>query len=393
LPYAPNRGDRIRAYYLLRELSAFADVDLFSLIHDDEEAAKVHDVPFVTRIATARTSRWRNAVRAVAALPTRRPLTHALLDAPHARRELQRLIDVQPPDVVLAYCSGMARFALEPPLAHIPFVLDMVDVDSAKWADLAGTSAWPHRWIYRREARTLGTFEAEAATRAVDTLVVSPRERDVLLELAPSAHVTAIPNGVDVEAFMPSTPPADAPEVVFTGIMDYGPNVDAVVAFATQAWPRVRHTIPHARFTIVGARPVSAIQALATRDRSITVTGRVDAVQPYLWRSAVAVAPLTIARGLQNKVLEALAAGVPVVISPAVAMGLPAEALAGCAIAADSTTTVDAVLALLAQTPAHRRAKAASAGIDRLTWSRQFAPLRSIVTGAIERSRYTRSLA
>ena len=166
LPYAPNRGDRIRAYYLLREMSRFADVSLFSLVHDDAEEKEAGNVPFARHVATARVRRWRNVAAGAVKLLSDRPLTHSLLDAPGVRSALAREIAARRPDLVLAYCSGMARFALEPPLRDLPFVLDMVDVDSAKWAAMAADHRGLRRWIYRREAATLGRFEARATTRA-----------------------------------------------------------------------------------------------------------------------------------------------------------------------------------------------------------------------------------
>ena len=137
LPYAPNRGDRVRAYYLLREMARVATVSVFSLLHDDDEASRVGQVPFAHDVAGVRVTRLRNLIRGGARISSSRPLTHALLDAPDARDALTQLARATPPDVVVAYCSGMARFALEPPLDTLPFVLDMVDVDSAKWAELA----------------------------------------------------------------------------------------------------------------------------------------------------------------------------------------------------------------------------------------------------------------
>ena len=371
LPYAPNRGDRIRAFHLLREISRFASVSLFSLVHDDEEASRVGDVPCVARVAVCRAPRLGNLVRGALWLPTSRPLTHALLDAPGVRNTLADMVQANPPDVVLAYCSGMARFAMAPPLDRFPFVLDMVDVDSAKWADLGRRAGAPKRWIYRREARTLGAFEAAAARQARATLVVNERERDLMLALAPGARVEVIPNGVDVEAFAPPEPPTASARVVFCGMMDYEPNVQGVRWFAEQVWPRVRKARPDAHFTIVGADPAPAVRALAANDAAIEVTGRVPEVQAYLWRSAVAVSPLHVSRGLQNKVLEALAAGLPVVVTPAVLAGLPPSARAGCVAAETADAFAEATLELLQQSPDFRRRTAVASGIAEMSWSSQ----------------------
>ena len=385
LPYALDRGDRIRAHYLLREMARFADVSLFSLVHEAAEEADAARMPFASAVRTSRVTPFRARVIGALRLPTRRPLTHSLLDAPGATAAITDLAASRPPDIVVAYCSSMARFALEPPLENFPFVLDMVDVDSEKWRRLGATGPWPLRWLYNREAETLGRFEASAAARAVTTLVINDRERDALRRIAPSARIHVLGNGIDTERFAAPAPPADAGVVIFTGLMNYGPNEQGVRWFADQVWPRVRAQRPEARFVVVGAAPTAAVKALTARDASIEVVGRVDAVQPYLWRSAVAVAPLQIARGLQNKVLEALAAGLPVVATPAVVEGLPPVARAGCVTAAEAVPFADAVIGLLRQTPVDRRRFAGRADLTSLTWSAQLRPLEALLRDACAR--------
>jgi hypothetical protein len=193
LPYAPNRGDRIRAFHTLRMLAGRADVDLVSLVHDADEAGHADDLRMVTAsTTTVLASRLRNLPRAACALATTRPLTHVLLNAPDLDRALRDVYRRCRPDVVLAYCSGMARLALQDPLRDVPFVLDLVDVDSQKWTDLAERSAGFMRWVYRREARHLGAFETLAATRAAATVVVNQREADVAHRLAPTANIHVV---------------------------------------------------------------------------------------------------------------------------------------------------------------------------------------------------------
>ncbi len=381
LPYAPNRGDRIRAFHLMREMSQIGDVSLFSLVHDDEEMAEVTKVPFAHTVVTARVPRFRNFVSGAARWLSARPLTHALLDAPGAVAALGRMVTTSPPDVVVAYCSGMARFAVQPPLAGLPFVLDMVDVDSVKWRDLAARTRGPRRWAYEREARTLSAFEAIASTRAVETLVVNEREREALRAIAPAARIHVVRNGIDLVSFGPRFDPAPDPVVAFCGVMNYAPNAEGAIWFARDVWPLVKAACPDARFVVVGARPTAQVKALAS-DPSIKVVGAVPEVQPYLWQSAISVAPIHLARGLQNKVLEGLAAGLPTVVTPAVAEGLPQAAKAGCLIGSDARTFADAVIRLLRMTPVARRAFAAEARLSGLGWPEALRDVASVLRNA-----------
>jgi len=383
LPYAPDRGDRLRAHHLLRKLQQHADVDLVSLVHDDEEASHAEAMrSWVSSVTAVPVSRMRSYAHAALALPTRMPLTHAMLDAPGIRRALRSICDRRPPDVVFAYCSSMAKFAMEPPLNHIPLVMDFVDVDSAKWRAMAGAASWPQSWIYSREAATLGAFEARAATRAIAALVVNNREADLARELAPEASIHVIPNGVELERLRPLHPPADAPRVVFCGVMDYAPNLEGMTWFVREVWPRVRATRPEATLAVVGQRPTDAFKSLCDPDPSIHVTGRVADVRDWLWDSAVSIAPLHVARGVQNKALEAIAAGLPIVITDAVAGGLPPEALQAARIANTANEFAEEVLRLLELSPGVRRGIAASSDLRELTWARTLAPLWSVVERA-----------
>jgi sugar transferase (PEP-CTERM/EpsH1 system associated) len=276
----------------------------------------------------------------------------------------------------------MARFGLEAPLESRPLVVDLVDVDSEKWALLAQARGMPLRWVYGREARTLRAFEATLAARAVTTLVINDRERDSLLTIAPHARVTVLSNGIDLEGFAPADPPTRAPTVIFCGVMNYYPNEQGVMWFAANVWPRVRAKRPDARFLVVGAHPTRAVQQLAAHDSSIEVTGSVPSVQPYLHRSAVSVAPLFLARGLQNKALEALAAGLPVVATPAVIEGLPPRVRPACERAESPDDFATAVVRLLAITPDERRLVAARAPLSEMTWAHCLRPLEGLLRHA-----------
>jgi sugar transferase (PEP-CTERM/EpsH1 system associated) len=386
LPFAPNRGDRVRAYHIIRALARRASVHVLSLVHDDEEEAQAEAMRRDgMAVTTARVSRRRNLVRGAAGLATSRPLTHLLLDSPAMPSAIERTLRGGEPDVVLAYCSGMARFALEPPLDRYPLVLDFVDVDSGKWADFTRAARGPRRWLYRREAACLSAFEAAAARRAHAATVVTAREADALRRLCPDARTHVIGNGVDLAYLAPPDPPSSEPAVVFTGVFSYEPNADGAVWFARRVWPSIRARVPGARLTLAGSSPLRRVRQLAEEDSSITVTGAVPDIRPYLWRSAVAVAPLFEARGLQNKVLEAAAAGLPSVITSAVWAGLPQEGLAACRLADDADAFARAVIDLLQRSPAERRALAGSGGLAALGWQSSLAPLCDLIESAAAR--------
>lgn len=370
LPYAPNRGDRLRAYHTLHWLRDHASVELVALVHDDEEAGHVDEVrAFVSHVTALRVPRIRNYLRACAALPTATPVTHTLLSAAGVGSTLTQIVKLRRPDVVFAFGSGMAQFALAPPLSAIPLILDLVDVDSRKWHDLAAVSRPPLSWVYRREARTLGAFEARASSEAVATLVVNEREAALARELAPAANVQVIANGIELERLQPPGPPGDNERVVFCGVMNYAPNDQGMRWFVTEVWPTVRRERPRATLAIVGADPQRSLQALCAADSRIELTGRVPDVRPWLWESAVSIAPLHVARGVQNKALEAMAAGLPIVATSAVAEGLPADAAPALTVADQAPQFAQAVIDLLAASPPTRRGRAASANLGRLTWA------------------------
>jgi sugar transferase (PEP-CTERM/EpsH1 system associated) len=372
---------------MIRTLARHVDLEVVALAHDADEADQISRVRNLGAHATAlRLSRWRNYPAAALGLPGSKPLTHLLLDAPDMKACLERIVSERRPDIVFAYCTGVARFAVELPLAGIPLVIDFVDVDSGKWTEMAARSTVPKRWIYQREARHLAHFEARVAHIARTSLVVNDRERDALLRLAPDADVRVVENGVDLEGLRPKseTKRDSTPAVLFCGVMNYAPNVDGVVWFAREVWPCIRQARPDARFVIVGSHPGSVVSELAGTCPGVEVTGAVDDVRPYLWKGAVSVAPLTTARGVQNKVLEALAAELPVVVTPQVFEGLPEVAKPGCRLAESAEEFSRQTLELLKMTDAERRCLAAHADLLSLSWEAQLAPLIGILESALD---------
>ena len=237
------------------------------------------------------------------------------------QRWVEQIVREKQIDAVVVFSSAMAQYVqAQLQASDGPVVLvDFVDVDSAKWGHYAGQHRWPLSWLYRRESRQLLAFERQIAQLADQSFFVTQRESMLFCELAPecAARVSTISNGVDADYYAPDaarpSPFIEEPiaPIVFTGAMDYWPNVDAVIWFAREALPLIRRQLPGVRFIVVGRNPPAAVQALASGE--ITVTGTVVDVRPYLQHAGVVVAPLRVARGIQNKILEAMAMERPVV--------------------------------------------------------------------------------
>lgn len=253
-------------------------------------------------------------------------------------------------DVALIYTAAMMPYVLG---SAVPVVLDMVDVDSQKWAMYAPRARFPMRAVWAREARNLLAFERRAAAATRVTALVTPQEAACLARLAPESadKIDYYENGVDLAAFSPgmkwaSPYPDDRPALVFTGHMDYWPNIDAATWFADEVMPLLAARSVAPQFWIVGANPSAAVRRLAERP-NIHVTGRVPEVQPYLAHAAIGVSPLRMARGIQTKVLEAMAMGRPVVASPGAFEGVRATPGTDLLVADSAAETAQAITAIL----------------------------------------------
>jgi sugar transferase (PEP-CTERM/EpsH1 system associated) len=368
---------------MLREIATHAHVDVAALVHSDDEAAHAGDLKeLADEVIVARVPRFRNFASASIRVFGGTALTHVLLDSPSMTPSLRALVDRRRPDVTLAFCSSMARFALEGPLSGVPCVVDLIDADSSKWADLGALSRGPRAWVYRREATLIGAYETRIMRQARATLVVNEKERAALLAHEPQGRVTVIENGIDRESFAPPGEPMKSADVVFCGMMDYEPNAQGALWLAREVWPIVRAARSDARLMIVGAAPATEVLALHRPDSGVVVTGAVDDVRKYLWEGAVSAAPLRVARGVQNKVLEAVASGLPCVVTPAVADGLPADILPACVVGRDARGFASALTQLLGMPPAERRAVAARADLTPLLWSTRLRPLMPILQAA-----------
>jgi sugar transferase (PEP-CTERM/EpsH1 system associated) len=348
IPYPPSKGEKIRGWHFLRHLAGTRRVHLGCFVDDDPDWAHV---PFLKELVGESCFLPLRGARALArslpALVTGRPLTLPYYYDRRMARWIRGLRQDRPM-TVFVYSSSMAQYVATD--AGSPRIIDFVDVDSQKWRDYSERRRWPMSAVYRREGRTLLAAERRIAREFDASIFVSEAEAALFRQLAPeSAHrVSAVSMGVDTERFSPD---ADCPDpydgagpstLCFTGMMDYWPNVDAVTWFAHSVFPRIRRARPTARFWIVGANPSRAVQQLAD-EPGVVVTGRVPDTRPYLAHATAVVAPLRIARGVQNKVLEAMAMGRPVIASAQAFEGLRVEAERDLIVARSSDEFVRAV--------------------------------------------------
>jgi len=325
IPWPPDKGDKIRSWRLFEYLADRYRLSCGFFVDDPADMAHVdHLAQFCQDVKAVSLNPRFARLRSLTALASTRPLTFDF----YRTREMKDWVDNtfrQGVDAAFGFSAAVMPY-LES--ASCPVFADLVDADSAKWTSYAERSPFPMSALYAREGRVLADAEAAISRRSDHTFLITPEEAAIV-----QAHPKAEPNrigyygnGVDTEYFDPEadfTPLDQRVDLIFTGAMDYQPNVEAVTWFAEAVWPQLRETSPELTFAIVGARPTPAVTGLADRP-GITVTGRVEDMRPWLAAARIAVAPLQIARGVQNKVLEAMAMARPVVASPGAATGIVA---------------------------------------------------------------------
>jgi len=383
IPYPPNKGDKIRSYHLLKHLAQHYRVHLATFVDDDDDWQHVPRVQALCASSHfARLNPRLARVRSLGALLANRSLSLDYYRDAGLARWVAATVRDKAIKRVLVFSSPMAQYAGVP---GARCVVDFCDVDSDKWRQYADKKAWPMSALYAHEARQLLRYERKVAAASDAALFVSRPEAELFKQLAPevAAKTGFFNNGVDTEYFSPDpdTPtPFRAGEqaLVFCGAMDYWPNIDAVTWFAREIFPAIRARHPQALFAIVGARPAPEVLQLAALP-GVLVTGTVPDVRPYVAHAAVCVAPLRIARGIQNKVLEAMSMGRTVVVTPQALEGI--EALPGrdLLLAEDGEAVGARVCAALAS-PDAAMGRAARDLVERLYgWSSNLAPVVSLL--------------
>jgi len=384
-PFPPAGGAKVRAFHVIRHLNERHEVTVASMARSDAEAAEGAGIAeHCARYEMERVSETMQTARMVLALPTPRPSSFAFFDSAALARRIAALAARERFDLVLAHSSSVARYveALRGPVK----IMDFCDMDSQKWLEYARYKPFPLSLGYALEGRKLERQERTIA-HGFDVCTVATRsELETLDGLGTGAATDWFPNGVDTQYFTPTAEPYDPDTLVFVGRMDYFPNQECMVRFCDDVFPRVRAQRPAAKLIIVGADPTSAVRALAGRE-GVTVTGSVPDVRPYLSRAAVMVATLNIARGTQNKILEGMAAGVPVVTTPLAAGGVDAHASTHFLVASTADEQAAAIVRVL--TDRSERDRLARAGRERMlshhTWAMSMQRLDGIVHRCLER--------
>jgi len=380
VPYPPNRGDKITTWRLIERMARDHDVEIAAFAHDEaDEIAVKHlvDKGFETSFVTHRSLPAR--IKSLPLLATRRPLTLGY----YGSKELQREVDrrIARADLAYAYSSSMGAFMLP---HDVPKVMHFAELDSDKWRQYSERSGPPGKWIYKREWKTLLEFERKVAAACKMNVLCTPLEEDIFRREIPGAPTAVLKNGVDLEAFRPDPEYAEPGRIVFTGVMDYLPNIDACQWFTRRIFLRLLKDYGDLTFDIVGSKPTPEVQELA-KYPNVRVTGFVPDTTTFLREAQISVAPLRIARGIQNKVLEALAMGLPTVGTTSATQGVAGEPGRDYLVADDEDAFYEAVKSLL-----DKPDEAAALGARgrafveaNYAWDRCLAPLDEILANAV----------
>jgi sugar transferase (PEP-CTERM/EpsH1 system associated) len=384
IPFPPEKGDKIRSFHFLEHLAERHRVHLGCFYDDPDDARHIDELR--RRCATVMClplSRTRARLKSLAALATGRSLTEIYFHDERLARWVAETIRLQRPGLTFIFGSAMAPYTL--PYRQGRRIFDMVDIDSEKWGAYAHARPWPLSLLYARERRLLLDLERNAAAAFDRTLLVSRAEAELFRRLAPEVadRVGALRNGVDTDYFDPrrtyARPFAEAVlPIVLTGAMDYWPNIQGTLWFADSVLPMIATPDRPLEFWIVGANPAPAVRRLAERP-GVHVTGRVEDMRPYLAHARAVVAPLRIARWIQNKILEAMAMAKPVVATPQAAEGILGngedEGTDELIVAADAAGFARGVSRALAEAGASLGQRARTLVETRFRWRDSFAAL------------------
>lgn len=375
IPYPPNKGDKIRSFNEIKYLSQRHEIHLACLVDDPKDLKYVDNLKKYCKTVNVVLINPKLArLKGILYLFSKKPLSVPYFYSKKLQQTINHLLSTNNYDAILCFSSPMAEYVFRSVVHsrwsidhgnklstidqqpstnnHQPAtkIMDFVDVDSDKWLQYSKYTKFPYSWIYRLEAHRLARYEQTIAESFDHSIFVSKKEAELFQKQNPHImNITAISNGVDLEHFNPElvdslwsvangdkldhplatnnhqpTTINQHPILLFTGAMDYFANTDGVKWFVSEVFPLIKREIPLAKFYIVGSRPTKEVRKLADHN-GVLVTGFVEDIRKYLAKATIYVAPLRIARGIQNKILEAMAMGIPVVATPTAFEGIEAE--------------------------------------------------------------------
>lgn len=384
-PFPPKRGGKIRPFNMIRHLSAVGhQVTVCSLARSPEEAEDGKGIaPYCAGSEMGHVKEWFQVARMIVRLPVPTPSSMGFFYSPELAERVQDLLGSRKWDLIFVHCSSVAQYVEH--VQNVPKILDFGDMDSQKWFEYANYKPFPLSLGYRLEGTKMLAAEKRLARRFDMCTATTRAEWETLKSYETGADTDWFPNGVDADFFCPTDEPYDTDTVSFIGRMDYYPNQECMVRFCEQTWPLLKSRRPSMKLLIVGADPTPAMRKLGDLP-GVTVTGSVPDVRPFIRKSALMVAPLNIARGTQNKILEAMAMGVPVVTSSIAAGGVDAESVTHLLVADTPQAYAQAILLVL-DSPAERN-RLAVAGRQRMlshhAWSRSMTRLEGIIDRGIK---------
>ncbi len=372
LPYPLIKGEKIRNWHILNYLTQWYDVHFGCLIDDPLDAPHIPTIRALCKdMFTAPLDKRRAKLTCTRGLLTGEPLSVTYFQNMGLRHWVEDVMTRVKPEMIFVNSSNMAPYILDLP-HHGRRVVELGDVDSEKFLSYAQTAKPGMRQVYRREWRKVRILEQRIARECDHSVLVTETEAKLFRSFVPDVadKIVGISNGVDHAYFDPAgehPAPFDPaiPTYVFTGTMDYIPNIDAVIWFAREVLPLIRRSQPDARFFIVGGSPSDAVKHLAALD-GVTVTGRVPDVRPYVSHATAAVAPMRIARGIQNKVLEAMAMGKTVIVTSGALEGIEAKPGRDLILADDAASFAAAAIKPVSEAMGHAARRLI---LDRYDWN------------------------
>jgi sugar transferase (PEP-CTERM/EpsH1 system associated) len=329
VPFPPNKGEKIRTFNQLKYLHDKHQVSICAPLEKDEDLSFFKTLSDEYCHNVSYSSLPNKPVRLIKGLMTGKALSVANFYSNDLQIKLDHLLLKLEFDAVICTSSAMAEYIYKSKSLQVltkkPLLLmDFMDLDSDKWRQYAEASRWPMKWIYQREAKVLADYEKKVTHDFDSSFFIADAEVELFQSrVNSSGKVLTMGNGMDTDSFVPavSPPTNEAPVLLFTGVMDYKPNIDSVVWFVENIWQKILKEYPKARFIIAGMNPTSHVKNLQ-KISGIEVTGFVDDILPYYHQSDYFVAPFRIARGVQNKVLQGFACGLPVISTPMGAEGI-----------------------------------------------------------------------